>query len=649
MTRKTKARNARAAVKKSRTTASRKTQTGTTTLKARTGVTKTTAKKTAKKDDAMKARAAKTAAGKTAASAVAKRRRAAGTAGVLPASFKAKGRRDARGPSGANTATESTARAVKAAPKPAEKPKDLRTFEERLAEVKSRLQEIADLGAAAGVLNWDQATYMPPGGAEARGRQSATLSRFAHDKAVDPALGRLLDSLARDAEKLAPDSDDASLIRVARRDFEKEIRLPADYVERSSELASASYVAWTKARPANDFVAMQPYLEKNVELSREYAGYFVPWKRMTDPMIDDCDAGMTTESVQALFASLRQELVPIVQAICDQPPADDGCLRGAFAEAPQLAFNIAVAKRLGYDFERGRIDKTHHPFCTRLGAGDVRITTRFDEGDIGQALFSTIHEAGHAMYEQGVAATLAGTLLGHGTSAGVHESQSRLWENVVGRGRGFWQHFYPELQEAFPDTFRNVAPETFYRAINKVQRSLIRTDADEVTYNLHVMMRFDLELDLLEGRLAVKDLPEAWRARIAADLGITPADDRDGCMQDVHWFSGGIGGSFQGYTIGNILSAQFYAAALKAHPEIPEEITRGEFSTLHRWLVDRIYRHGRKFDPDDLVKRATGEAMSIAPYAAYLRGKYGELYKLPGSAEEAEKVVSADAQPAPAS
>jgi carboxypeptidase Taq len=271
----------------------------------------------------------------------------------------------------------------------------------------------------------------------------------------------------------------------------------------------------------------------------------------------------------------------------------------------------------------------------------VRITTRFDEGDIGQALFSTIHEAGHAMYEQGIAAALAGTPLGSGTSAGVHESQSRLWENVVGRGRGFWQHFYPALRDAFPSVFSEVALETFYRAINKVQRSLIRTDADEVTYNLHVMMRFDLELDLLEGRLAVKDLPEAWHARIAADLGIAPNDDREGCLQDVHWFSGGIGGGFQGYTIGNILSAQFYTAAVKAHPEIPDEIARGKFGALHQWLVDHIYRHGRKFEPDELVVRATGEPMTIAPYLAYLRSKFGELYQLPGSSESGTAVVPA--------
>jgi carboxypeptidase Taq len=498
-----------------------------------------------------------------------------------------------------------------------------------LADLKRRLLEISDLNFSNAVLGWDQATYMPPGGAEARGRQAAMLSKLAHEKSVDPALGRLVDDLAPHGERLPYESDDASLIRVARRDFEKAIRLPADYVERASAHGSASYVAWTKARPANDFAAMRPYLEKTVALSREYAGYFAPWRHVTDPMIDDYDAGMTTETVRALFAALRRELVPIVQAICEQPVADDSCLTGSFAEGKQLEWNVAVVKRLGYDFERGRLDKTHHPFCTKFSAGDVRITTRVDESDIGQALFSTIHESGHGMYEQGVAVALAGTPLGTGTSAGVHESQSRLWEIVVGRGRGFWEHFFPDLRAAFPQAFGGVALDTFYRAINKVERSLIRTDADEVTYNLHVMMRFDLELDMLEGRLAVKDLPEAWRARIKADLGIAPADDRNGCLQDVHWFSGGIGGGFQGYTIGNILSAQFFAAAVKAHPEIPAEIARGEFGTLHKWLTAHIYRHGRKFEPNELVERATGEPMTIAPYLAYLRGKYGELYQLP--------------------
>jgi carboxypeptidase Taq len=502
------------------------------------------------------------------------------------------------------------------------------SFEARLGELKRRLREIGDLEFAGAVLNWDQATYMPAAGAEARGRQGAMLRRMAHERAVDPALGRLLDEIAPVAGLLPPDSDDASLIRVARRDFDKATKVPPDHVERASALAAAAYDAWTRARPANDFAAMRPFLEQNIELSREYAGYFAPYQNIADPMIDDFDPGMTTQTIHALFAELRRELVAMVRAIGDQRPAEGSPLRGTFAERAQLDFGVSVVKRLGYDFARGRLDKTHHPFCTKFSAGDVRITTRIDERDIAQALFSTIHEAGHAMYEQGVAPELGDTPVGSGASAGVHESQSRLWENVVGRGRGFWEHFYPELRRVFPDPFGAVAPEAFYHAINKVERSLIRTDADEVTYNLHVMMRFDLEQDLLEGRLAVKNLPEAWRARIKADLGVEPPDDRDGCLQDVHWFSGGIGGSFQGYTIGNILSAQFYAAAVAAHPEIPREIAAGEFGMLHGWLVQHVYRHGRKFLPDELVRCATGKPMTTAPYLGYLRSKYGELYRL---------------------
>ena len=509
---------------------------------------------------------------------------------------------------------------------------DRRSAEDQLKELKQRLLEISDLGAVGSVLGWDEATYMPKGGAAARGRQSATVSRMRHERSIDPALGRLIDALTPHAERLPADSDDAALVRVARRDFEKAIKVPAEWVERSNKHGSASYDAWTRARPANDFATMRPYLEKTLELSREYAGFFKPYERIADPLIDDADEGMTTALIQKLFAELRRELVPIVRAIADEPVADDRCLRGAFGEAPQLAFSLDVAARLGYDLNRGRLDKTHHPFCTRFGAGDVRITTRVREDDLGDALFSTVHEAGHAMYEQGVSATLDGSPLGGGVSAGVHESQSRLWENVVGRSRAFWEHFFPALQRLYPAQFQGVALDTFYRAINKVERSLIRTDADEVTYNLHVMMRFDLELDLLEGRLAVKDLPDAWRARMQADLAIAPPDDRDGCLQDVHWYYGGIGGGFQGYTIGNILSAQFYAAAVKANPGIPSEIAAGEFKTLHGWLTKNLYRHGSKFTPNDLVKRATGEPMTMRPYLAYLRNKYGELYSLPAAA-----------------
>jgi carboxypeptidase Taq len=511
----------------------------------------------------------------------------------------------------------------------ASRPRNRQTFEVRLAELKQRLREIHDLGAAGAVLNWDQATYMPKGGADARSRQRATLSRLAHEKSVDPALGKLLDALEPHANALLYDGDDASLIRVARRDFERATKVPADFVARASALSSASYDAWTRARPANDFATMQPFLEQVIDLSRAYADFFAPYQHVADPLIDDADQGMTTGLVRTLFAELREQLLPIVQTISDQPLVDDSCLRGPFTEPEQINFSLSVVKRFGYDLDRGRLDKTRHPFCTKFSSGDVRITTRVRTDDLGDALFSTLHEAGHAMYEQGVNSTLEGTPLGSGTSAGVHESQSRLWENVVGRSHGFWQFYYPELQRVFPDRLGAVPLDTFYRAINKVQRSLIRTDADEVTYNLHVMMRFELELEMLEGRLRVKDLPEAWRARMQADLGVIPHDDRDGCLQDVHWYSGAVGGGFQGYTIGNILSAQFYGAATKAHPEIPKEIAEGEFATLHAWLRTHLYQYGRKFDPNEIVERATGSPVTIGPYLGYLRGKYGTLYELP--------------------
>jgi carboxypeptidase Taq len=502
-----------------------------------------------------------------------------------------------------------------------------RSAESLLAELKNRLREINDLGAASALLGWDQATYMPSGGVAARARQAATINRLAHVKSVDLALGKLLDQLHAYCESLPYESDAASLIRVARRDFEKAVKVPADYVARASAFSSASYDAWTRARTENDFATMRPFLERALELSREYAGFFAPYAHVADPLIDGADEGMTAASVQSLFADLRRELLPMVRAIADQPPADDSCLRGTFVEAKQLEFSLNAARSIGYDLARGRLDKTHHPFCTKFSTGDVRITTRVYDNDVGQALFSTLHEAGHALYEQGVAADLEGTPLSSGTSAGVHESQSRLWENIVGRSRGFWHHFYPRLQAIFPHQLEGVPLDTFYRAINKVERSSIRTDADELTYNLHVMLRFDLELDLLEGRLRVEDLPAAWHARMEADLGLTPPNDRDGCLQDVHWYAGSIGGGFQGYTIGNILSAQFYEAALKAHPQIPREIENGQFRTLHAWLKDHVYRHGRKFTPDELVHRATGSAMRTEPYLTYLREKYGELYR----------------------
>jgi len=500
--------------------------------------------------------------------------------------------------------------------------------EEKLQELKTRLQEVNDLQSAASLLHWDQSTYMPPAGAAARGRQLATLSRLAQEKFTTAEIGRLLDELEPYTEKLPFASDEASLVRVTRREYERALRVPPAFMAEFYAHSSASYSVWAEARPQNDFPAVRPYLEKTVDMSRQLADFFPDHDHIADPLIAFADYGMTVETVRPLFAELRERLVPLVEKIIGQEPADAGCLHRHYPEAEQLAFGKEVIRRYGYDFDRGRQDLTHHPFMTKFSLGDVRITTRTDEEDLSEALFSTLHEAGHALYEQGIARDLEATPLAQGTSSGIHESQSRLWENQVGRSRAFWEYFYPCLQERFPDQLKTTPLDEFYRAVNKVERSLIRTDADEVTYNLHVMIRFDFELALLEGRLAVQDLPEAWHARYQSDLGLRADDDRDGVLQDVHWFSGVVGGSFQGYTLGNIMSALFFQEALAAYPEIEAEIGNGHFGTLHGWLAENVYRHGQKFTAAELVERVTGAPLTIEPYLTYLHTKFGALYDL---------------------
>lgn len=501
-------------------------------------------------------------------------------------------------------------------------------MEEKMRDLRRRLAEINDLDMASSVLGWDQLTYMPPGGAEARGRQMATLARLSQEKNTEPAMGKLLDDLLPYADSLPYDSDDAALVRVAKRDFDRLVNIPPEFIDRSYRHQAVVYQAWAEARPKNDFAAMVPLLETTLDLSREFAGFFPGYESIIDPMIDMSDFGMKASTVKAVFAELRSALVPMVQAITSQEPADHRCLLQHFAEADQIAFGEQVIRALGYDFTRGRQDKSPHPFTTRFSSSDVRITTRVNEQDFGDAFFSTVHEAGHAMYEQGVDPRLAASPLDGGTSSGVHEAQSRLWENIVARSRPFWSFYYPRLQAAMPAQFGSLAFEDFYRAINRVAPSLIRTDADEVTYNLHIMIRFDLELDMLEGRLAIRDLPQAWNERYRSDLGITPPDDRNGCLQDVHWYGGFIGGAFQGYTLGNILSALFYSKALEAYPAIPEEMANGKFSTLLGWMRENIYRHGRKFTAPEIIQLATGGPLRIDPYVQYLKNKYGELYRL---------------------
>ncbi len=507
---------------------------------------------------------------------------------------------------------------------------------DKFRELKDRLAVVNDLQMAARVLAWDQETYMPPGGAEARAQQMGTLLSLAHEKFTSDEIGHLLDDLKPYEASLPYDSDDASLLRVARREYEKRTRVPAAFVARQTETQALSYNTWVAARPASAFDAVAPWLERILDLSREYSAFFpngasgadAGAHHIADPLIDLADPGISAVTLRRIFEELRAELLPLVRAITSQPPADDRCLKQYFPEADQLTFALSAAQRLGYDLGRGRQDKTAHPFMTQFSIGDVRITTRTKEHDWAEAFFSTIHEAGHAMYGQGIAWSLERTMLADGASSGIHESQSRLWENLVARSRDFWEYQYPELQRTFPSQFGGVSLDTFYRAINKVERSLIRTDADEVTYNLHVMMRFEFELQLLEGKLAVRDLPDAWDETMTRDLGITPPNHALGVMQDVHWYGGQIGGAFQGYTLGNLISAQLFDAAVRAHPAIPAQIRRGEFAILYGWLRENIYQHGAKFLPEELLVRATGSPLTIQPYIRYLRDKYSQLYAL---------------------
>jgi len=498
----------------------------------------------------------------------------------------------------------------------------------KLDELRLRLREVGDLRAAAAVLHWDQTTYMPPKGAASRGRHIATLERLAHAAFTDAAIGSLLDDLQPHADRLPPEHPDAALIRVTRRDYERDVRVPADFVATLEEHAAASYAAWIMARPADDFAAVRPVLERTLDLSRQLSSYTPNAEHVADPLIDRQDPGMIASEVSSLFAALRARLVPLLQRIEAAAANDDSAVRQHFPISAQRDFARRVVALMGFDFDRGRIDDTAHPFMTTFASDDVRITVRADEHFLGEHLFSAMHEAGHALYELGVDPAFEGTPLGDGTSNGMHESQSRLWENFVGRGPEFWEGQYPHLQATFSDQLGSVPLDDFYPAINYVQPSLIRTDADEVTYNLHVMLRFDLELELLDGRLDVRDLPETWRARYARDLGVEPPDDRDGVLQDVHWFHGTIGGCFQGYTLGNLISAQVFDAARRALPDLPERIRRGDLATLHDWLRQSIYRHGRVFTAAELVQRVTGAPIGVDALMDHLSRKYGAIYGL---------------------
>jgi len=497
---------------------------------------------------------------------------------------------------------------------------------DKVQQLKTYLADVVRLQQTLALLGWDQQTYMPPGGVAARAEQVATLSRIAHEKFVSDETGRLLQEAASELDGQGYDSDEAALVRVVQHDYDLETRIPTRLVEEIARTTIQAHEIWANAREGNNFAAFAPILEKIYDLMRQQAQALGYTDRMYDALLDRYEPHMKTADVERLFDGLRQELVPFVAAIFERLDAVDAKpIHQDFDVDRQAEFGLKVIKQLGYDMTRGRQDKSVHPFTTGFSVNDVRITTRYMPDYLPAALFGSIHEAGHAMYEQGSAQSLEGTPLAGGTSLGVHESQSRLWENIVGRSRGFWHHFYPELQRVFPDQLGKVDVEQFYRAINFVSRSLIRVEADEVTYNLHIMLRFELENALLEEKLAVKDAPEAWNEKMQAYLGITPPTDREGILQDIHW-SGGSVGYFPTYSLGNFLSVQFWDKAVMDVPSIPADIGRGDFSTLLGWLQQNIYRHGRKYWPAELTERVTGEPMQTRSFMRYLKAKYSDIY-----------------------
>ncbi len=497
---------------------------------------------------------------------------------------------------------------------------------DQLDQLKALLARGIDLTYAAFLLSWDQETKMPPGGVQARADQIATLQSLAHEFFTADAVGALLDELAPYADSLPHDSHEASLIRVTRRDYEKRRRVPAALVGELARASALGKKAWAEAKAGDDFAHFQPHLERIVALRIQWAECFAPFADRYDPLLDHFEPGLDTPQIAAVFEALKPELVTLVAAIAERRAAvDDRVLHVTLPDEAQIAFCRQVTEWLGYDYQRGRLDLSAHPFTTRFSMDDVRITTRILPGNPIKALMSAIHEAGHALHAQHIDRALYRTGLDVGLMMAISESQSRFYENVLGRSRAFWRFLFPRFQRAFAPHFDAADAETLYRAVNRVEPGLTRVEADEVTYGLHIMLRFELEHDLINERVRVADLPREWNDRMEAYLGVRPTTDREGVLQDIHWSQGAFG-YFPDYLLGSILAAQLWARMQEEIPEVEAQIGRGEFGPILHWLSEKVMRHGRKFTLPELAQRATGGPLSSGPYVAYLRGRYGEIY-----------------------
>ncbi len=488
----------------------------------------------------------------------------------------------------------------------------------------AQIKEIHTLGQAAGLLGWDQETYMPRKGAADRANQMATLAGVIHERQTSQELGALLDKCVAEADD---DPIVAANVRESKREYDRETKLPTQLVKDIARTSSIAQEAWQKARKASDFAAFAPHLDKLLDLKRQAADYIGWDTEPYDALMDEYEPGAKAAQVQEVFDAMRPELTALVRAIKDAPQQPDLTIleRDCPVEG-QEAFNRRIVEAMHFDLDAGRIDTSTHPFCSGATPNDVRLTTRYDAKYFPMSLFGTMHEAGHGLYEQGLSTDHTGTPMGSSVSLGIHESQSRLWENQVGRSRRFWERFYPDFQQTFP-TMADVKLDDFVFAINNVRPSFIRVEADEVTYGLHIMLRFDIERQMIAGKLATNDIPDKWNTTFQEMFGITPPSDAEGCLQDIHW-SFGIYGYFPTYQLGNLYAAQFFDHAKEALPDLDDQIRRGEFKALREWLRENIHQHGSRYRPTELCEVVTGKPLSSQPFLNYLNAKFKPLYGL---------------------
>ena len=499
------------------------------------------------------------------------------------------------------------------------------SHEQQLTELKERLGEILDLRRASALLGWDQQTMMPPLGNEGRSYQLSTIDRLSHELFVSDEIGKLLDGLAEHEKTLDPESIDAALIRVTRRDHEKAKRIPGELQSEMTKAEVLGVVAWAEARQNSDFDAFLPYLEKNVELKRQYIACFKDdGKSDYDILLDDYQEDARSDEITAIFERIKEVVIPLISEVAAAEPVETDFAHGHFPVEKQELFGREILERLGYSSEAWRLDPTVHPFATSISVDDIRLTTRYSEND-AESIFHTSHEFGHGIYEHGIDPALERTPLVELNSMVLHESQSRLWENLVCRSRPFWGYFFPKLQEIFPDQLSGVSDEQWWRYVNRVQPGFIRVDADEVTYGMHIILRYELEQEIIGGRLEPRDLPQAWNAKMKEYFALDVPDDARGVLQDVHW-SGGSFGYFPTYLLGTIASVQIWEKVRSELPDLDSQMESGEFGPLRDWLGEHMYRWGRRFTPDEMLERIVGGPLDVEPYLSYLKSKVEAIY-----------------------